>query len=318
MRLAVFRCFALACGAGVMTLAGCGSVATTGAPPVQSDILSRIASHSWMASKAQSGALLYVSDVKSNNVFVYSYPQGEQVGTLSGFGSPRSECVDPAGNVWIADTGGDDVIEFPHGQSQPIVSLNIAGAPTGCSVNPVNGNLAVSGGVSGLTVSVFRRTQHGWGSPVRYFDSGMAAAGFCGYDASGDLFVDGVDAQGAFALGELRPKRPRIEPLKTAQPFKAPGQMEWDGTNLAIEDADVSPTVVYRFSIGPTGHLKKIGSTTLDGSKSVRDFSITGSTLVGPDQLRDRIGLWNYPDGGSPVTTITNVHAYGAVVSPAQ
>src|SRR5581483_3687913 len=187
MRLAVFRCSALVCGLGAMTLAGCG--ATTGALPVKSDVLSRIASHSWMSPQSQSGALLYVTDAKSNDVLVYSYPQGEQVGTLGGFGSPRSECVDAAGDVWIADTGGDNVIEFPHGGSKPVASLDIAGTPTGCSVDPVNGNLAVSGGVSGLTVSVFRRTQHGWGSPMRYNDPDITAAGFCGYDAAGDLFV---------------------------------------------------------------------------------------------------------------------------------
>ena len=318
MRLPVFRCFALGCGVAVMTLAGCGGPASPGAPPAQSGVLERIASHSWMAPDAKSGALLYVSDAKSNEVLVYSYPQGEQVGTLSGFGNPRSECVDKAGNVWIADTGGDDVVEFPHGGSQPLVSLDVAGAPAGCSVDPVNGNLAVSGGVSGLTVSIFRHTQHGWGSPTRYLDAAMSAAGFCSYDGSGNLFVDGVDAQGAFALAELRPLKKQLERLNTRQQFKAPGQVGWDGSAIAIEDAGVSPSAIHRFTIGSKGHVTEIGTTTLDGSKSVREFWIGGGTLVGPDQLRDRVGFWNYPDGGQPVTTITNVHAYGAVVSPAQ
>lgn len=317
MRLPVFRCFALGCGVAVMAFAGCGGPASPGAPPVQSNVLERIASHSWMAPQAKSGALLYVSDARSNDVLVYSYPQGEQVGTLSGFGNPRSECVDSAGNVWIADTGGDDVVEFAHGGSQPLVSLDIAGSPAGCSVNPVNGSLAVSGGVSGLSVSVFRHTVHGWGSPTRYDDSAMSAPGFCSYDAAGNLFVDGLDAQGAFALAELRPLKKRLEALKMKEQFKAPGQVDWDGSALAIEDAGVSPSVIHRFSIS-SGHVTETGSTTLDGSKSVREFWIGGGTLVGPDQLRDRVGFWKYPDGGSPVTTITNVHAYGAVVSPAQ
>ena len=318
MRLPVSRCFAFACSAAVLTLAACSGATPSGVPSAPNAVLERIASHSWMAPEAQSGDLLYVSDAKTDTVVVYSYPGGKKVGTLSGFASPRSECADRAGNVWIADTGGDDVVEFAHGASQPTALLDLAGPPAGCSVNPVNGNLAVSGGVSGLTVSVFRRTAHGWGEPRRYNDASIVAAAFCGYDAAGDLFVDGADAQGAFVLGELRPKKHQLERLQIGRQFKAPGQVDWDGNELAIEDAGVSPTVVHRFSIGDSGHLKQTATVTLEGSKSIRDFSIDGGTLIGPDQLRDLIGFWNYPDGGSPVTTISNVRAYGAVISPAQ
>lgn len=317
MRLPVFGCLAFGCCLAVISLTGCGGPAAPGALPVQSDVLGRIASRSWAAPEAKSGTLLYVTDVKSSDVAMYSYPAGKLVGTLSGFGSPRGECVDAAGDVWIADAGGDDVIEFPHGSSQPVYALNTQGAPVGCSVNPVNGNLAVSGGVSGVMLSVFRRTQHGWGSPVRYGDSAMSAAAFCAYDAAGNLFLDGVATHGGFALAELRPQGRRLAPLKMSQPIQAPGQMEWDGSALAIEDAGATPSVVYRFSVGGSG-LTKIGSTTLNGSKNVHQFWIDGSTLVGPDPKRDRIGFWNYPGGGQPTTTIANIHAYGAVVSPSQ
>lgn len=323
MRLPVLGCFAFGYGVAVTILTGCGSPGVPGTPqlanaaPNQRAVLERIARRSWVAREAKSSALLYVTDTKSNDVLLYSYPAAKHVGTLSGFGSPRSECVDAAGDVWIADTGGDDVIEFPHGSKQPLYALDTPGAPLGCSVDPVNGNLAVSGGVDGVLVSVFRRTQHGWGSPVRYEYSGMATGAYCGYDAAGDLFVDGVDAQGAFTMAELRPGVKRLAGLKIDQTLKAPGQIQWDGSALAIEDAGVTPSVVYQFSVG-TGALTKTGSTTLLHSKSIRQFWIGGSTLIGPDPLRDQIGFWNYPNGGSPATTISAVHAYGAVVSPAQ
>jgi hypothetical protein len=56
-----------------------------------------------MAPEAKRNELLYVSDYsspyRSNDVLVYSYPQGKLVGKLTGFTEPAGECVDSAGNV---------------------------------------------------------------------------------------------------------------------------------------------------------------------------------------------------------------------------
>ncbi|MBV9333286.1 MAG: hypothetical protein JO146_04710, partial [Candidatus Eremiobacteraeota bacterium] len=52
----------------------------------------------------------------------------------------------------------------------------------------------------------------------------------------------------------------------------------------------------------------------LAGTKSVRQFWIEGSQIVGPD-FDAAVGIWKYPAGGNPVQTITGVRGYGAAVS---
>ena len=46
---------------------------------------------SWMALGANKDDLLYVSDQGSRDVYIFSYPQGALVGTLTGFVNPRGE-----------------------------------------------------------------------------------------------------------------------------------------------------------------------------------------------------------------------------------
>jgi hypothetical protein len=89
--------------------------------------------------------------------------------------------------------------------------------------------------------------------------------------------------------------------------------VQWDGSNLAVGDSAATPSVIYQLSVsGSTA--TSVGTTTLDGTKSVRQFWIQGSQVVGPD-FGAAVGIWKYPDGGKAITTITGVRGYGAAVS---
>ncbi len=68
--------------------------------------------HSWMAAGAKKRDLLYVSDVGTYDVDVYSYPRGTQVGVLRGFNFPGGECVDKQGDVFVTNTFGQDIYEY--------------------------------------------------------------------------------------------------------------------------------------------------------------------------------------------------------------
>ncbi|HKU81551.1 MAG TPA: hypothetical protein VJP76_05210 [Candidatus Tumulicola sp.] len=305
-----FRRSIFACGLAAVLLASCSG--GNSAPTLPSGSIA-------LKPAAKNGALLYVSDLQSNTVLVYSYPQGKHLGTLTNFGTPRSLCSDAVGNVWIADTEGEDVVEYAHGGTTPLAGLNINGPPTGCSVDPVTGNLAVSGGEGGIVLSIFRKTKHGWGSPRRLLDQSMDTPGFCAYDDKGNLFLDGRDkANGnAFLFYELRHGARSFVHLKLDQTIKMPGQVQWDGSSIAVADAGVSPTPVYRFAISKAnGRLT--GTTRLRGSRTVRQFWIDGGTLIGPNPAGHDLGFWTYPDGGSPLNTISNLNAYGATVSAGQ
>ncbi len=302
----------------LIVLAGCGGassqVGMPGALPQPESVSALpLQGHSWMAPAAKNEDLLYLSNVRGQSVDVYSYPQGVLVGSLTGFGKPRSECSDAAGNVWIADVGGLDVIEFPHGSTTPIVALDTAGPPMGCSVDPVSGNLAVTGGTNGIVLSVFRHTARGgWLGPAKFSATNMRGE-FCGYDAQGNLFVDEASGKGAFRFAELSYHGRVLKSVTLGQNIVAPGQVQWDGTNLAVGDAGVSPAVIYQFAMsGSMG--TETGSTTLGGTKSVREFWIQGGTVVAPDPNSGVVDFFNYPAGGSPAATIA-ARAYGAAVS---
>lgn len=273
-----------------------------------------VQSYGSQAPPAQSGDLLYLTDVAKNDVEVFSYPQGKHVSTLSDLGKPRAECADAQGNVWIADTQGFDVIEYPHGASQPITALSTPGAPLGCSLNAKGDTIAVTGGLGGTILAVFHRRAHGdWRDPRTYADENFTHVAFCGFDAKGNLFVDGTGKGGAFHLAELPRGGTALVEIAVSAPIGGAGQVQWDGTNLAVEDSRATPSVVYQLSVkGSTAAT--VGSTTLGGTKSVRQFWIDGSRIIGPD-FDAAVGIWNYPAGGNPVKTITSIRGYGAAVS---
>jgi hypothetical protein len=143
----------------------------------------------------------------------------------------------------------------------------------------------------------------------------MAAGHFCGYDDAGNLFIDGTRKAkgGSFRLAELPRGAVAVVNLSVNQSISAPGQVQWDGKHLAVGDAGISPSVIYRFAISGNS-ATKVGATTLDDSASVRQFWIQAKSLVGPDFDSD-VRFWNYPAGGSPTKTIKTVRGFGAAVS---
>lgn len=115
--------------------------------------------------------LLYISDDGTDDVYAYSYPHIELKGPLTGFVRPHGECVDNAGEVFIADNGASNIIEYAHGGTSPIAVLSDPGyVPSACSVDPTSGNLAVtnvetpSGGQG--TVVIYK---HATGRPKAYY-----------------------------------------------------------------------------------------------------------------------------------------------------
>lgn len=290
----------------VAMLAGCGG-SFNGTLPGPASSPAAVSTHA--------KDLLYLSDVRTNDVYVYSFPLGRLVGKLTDFGAPRSECSDGGGNVWIADVSGFDVIEYAHGGATPIAALSTPNAPQGCSVNPVTGALAVTSNPrGGVVVLVFRHAPNGrWRDPITYADSSMRRSMFCGYDGAGNLFVDGVDKAKRFRLDELTNGSTALKNVALSQKIAVPGQVQWDGKYLAIGDAGVSPSKIYQFTI-TSGNATEWGSTTLGGTTSVRQFWIQGNAVVGPDYDKD-VGLWPYPAGGSASKILSRVHGYGATIS---
>jgi hypothetical protein len=276
---------------------------------------------SWMNPRAKSGDLLYVSD-ENGRVFVFSYPTGALQGILTGFGLPGGLCSDAKGNVFVADTRTQKIYEYKHGATTPSVTLPDFGEyPASCAIDPVTGNLAVTNYSSNPlgpgSVGIYAGAK---GSPTKYTDPDFAQYFFCGYDAGGNLFVDGINAGSASSFAVLPHGSSGLQTMSVNQTIGYPGGVQWDGQHLAVED--LLNATLYRLHVSGT-HGTVAGTTALDDhSRLVVQFWIQGAQVIVPygslTRKTRRIGMWPYPAGGAPTTILKQLGAaqlFGTTVS---
>jgi hypothetical protein len=260
-----------------------------------------------MAPDAKSHDLLYVTDLNKSDVNVYSYPRGALKGVLTGFNAPHSECVDQAGNVFIANGGAKQVLEFAHGGTTPIHTFNVPGFTHDCAVDPTTGNLAVlhdppTSGPGGI--SIFKHAQ---GQPKEYTTPNVFRVYFIGYDDQGNVFVDGTDMHVAFEFAELPAGSKTAKAIILNQSIVLPGAIQWDGKHLAVGDqVSISgPSKIYEFSIsGSAGTLA--GTTPLANSCDVLQFWIQNARVIAANDCSQSVMYFGYPSGGTSTKTITD------------
>lgn len=290
----------------IALLAGCGALSLGPAGP------SRAVAAISAARNAKAQALLYISDLGANAVDVYTYPQGESVTSLTGFGSVAGLCSDTAGDVFVVDEAGP-VDVYQHGATTPIRKLTTNGAPYGCSVDPVTGDLALTqlSAFSDGALAIYPKAK---GKPRIVRDSYVDATWFCGYDGKGNLFADAWDRSGNLVLVELAKGGKALKMFKVGEKFANPGGTMWDGSYVAI--ANRGDGVVYRSS--ETGRVAH--TVTLKSGGNVQQFWIDGSTLIGPNEENpSTVGFWHYPGGGAPFKTLKGFYTpFGATVSVAR
>ncbi|MGC9993573.1 MAG: hypothetical protein ABSD52_14435, partial [Candidatus Cybelea sp.] len=201
MRASGFGRYALSAFVAVAILAGCGAqsqVTTPDAMPQTSALAMHADSgKSWMLPEAKNEDLIYAAGDGTQS-YVISYRSGALVGTIDTWA--QSACSDSEGDVYLA--APSNVLEYAHGGTVPIETFNLPGTDpetVDCAVDPTSGNIAVTFFASSKeSVAIF---PSGGGNPAVYYPDFDSQ--FCGYDSSGDLFVDGFGAHGAPELGEL-------------------------------------------------------------------------------------------------------------------
>jgi len=275
-----------------------------------------------MAPDAKRLNLLYVSDYQTNDVYAYSYPQGELRGVLAGIlkDAPVQAglCADSAGNVFVPDSLHSSVLEYPHG------SIRLANAlpdpneyPYSCAVDPTYGDLAVINLESVTGPGSVEIYAHAGGRPRQYAYGFIYDYYFAGYDGSGNLFIDaGYDVPSEpIAFLELRRGSRELSTITLDQAIALPGGVAWDGAHIAIGDSKTS--IIYRFSVA-SGVATEVGSTRLRESRYLAQFLLDGTTVVGANFHGRSVGFWKYPAGGAPSKTITGLpFPFGVALSKA-
>lgn len=329
--------FALTALGLVSILAGCGAW-STGQPLVLPDakpVAHGPAGQSWVLPAAKNDDLIYVSDLIGQVVDIYTYRHHHKlVGEITGFFNPEGLCVDKAGDVYVTNdtsTGEHQITEYAHGSTTPIRTLaDPDGRANGCSVDPTTGNLAVAdfwGPTERIgNVAVY---QNATGTPTIYSNSNIYYYYYCGYDESGNLFVDGETEGSVFGLGELPKGGSTLNFINVNQTIYLPGGVQWDGKYLAVGDQVAVKhnftSTVYQFAItGSTG--TEVNAMVLTGSSEVAQFWIPrvttthdGTRLIGANQTGKDTLIWDYPAGGNPISTITGeTDPIGVTVSRAR
>lgn len=272
-------------------------------------------SRSWMSPHAKKDDLLYLTDEEADAVYVYSWPRGKMEGTLTGFYAPNGECVDKAGDVFVANEDTSQIFEYAHGGTSPINTLNDADEyPVGCSSDPTTGNLAVTNidttrGGEG-SVAIYADAS---GSPTTYTAPNFYYYFFCAYDDKGNLFVDGTNNGSTFEFAELPAGSSTFETIALNQSIDFPGGVQWDGKHVAVGDQE--QPYIYEFAIkGSSG--SEVGSTPLDDTNDVSQFWIQGRKVVAPDFLNSEEQIFKYPAGGTAIKTIPEISTLiGSAVS---
>jgi hypothetical protein len=344
MKISDFGRYVLGICAAVVVLAGCGggsqSQLAPSAPFQQSSAQSRlgqlpeglvntvmsgaamgglVAMHpdhgpSWMAPEAKAQNLLYLTNYGANNVLVFSYPQDKLVGTLTGlFNLPDGDCTDKKGDVWIVNQLFEGIVEYKHGGTNPIATLQDPGYYAGqCVVDPTTGNLIVTNNstYSGSGPGNVAIYTHAKGSAKLYSVAGMYSVFFCAFDDKGNLYVDGLTSGGAgFQLAEL----PKGKKTFTDIPLKGgtiyfPGNIQWAGKYMAVGDQEYLDKYPHTSAIYQTTGAggKIVGVTRLKGSIDVIGFRIDGTTVIGPEGGTNLVPFYKYPAGGSPIKILKN------------
>jgi hypothetical protein len=287
--------------------------------------------HSSMAAGARSRDLLYVSEYGDGVVDVFSFPDGEFEGSLTGVRNPQGECVDKNGSVWIvsADEEQPGAVEFGHGGTSPIASVSDPDQdPYACAVDPKSNTLAITNEQSG---SVTLYANEGKSSKL-VPDTNIGLTLWCGYDDAGNLFIDGLNPSANPELDELRAGASAFTKLTLNEPIGFPGNIQWTGSHMALDDVMYKgkrTSAVYELQIsGSTATI--VATTQLGGSQEVFGTWIAGTRVVAPEEgssqghSTDAVEYWRYPAGGNSVKILDKDGSgffngpFGAAVSPAR
>lgn len=249
--------------------------------------------------------LLYVTDGGAGNVLMYAYPSLRPVGSLEDTGDAQGVCTDAHGYVWVIPSVSPRILRYAHGVPKSKVSLSDAGAqyPLACAVDPTTGNLAMTnlGGPSGGgNVYIWAGAK---GTANKISDSAMSFVYFCAYDASGNLWVDGLDAKYNFVFAELPAGGQNLQTIALGG-VSFPGGIEWDGTAIAVGDQQSS--VIDQISVSGSS-ATIVGTTPLDGSCDVGQFAILNGKVFAPDICTGDGNLYLYPAGGASQRAVSGL-----------
>ena len=266
-----------------------------------------------------------VSDSGTDTVNIYN-ESGTLEATLTGFFEPQGMTSDRAGNIYIADTEDEQIqVWAPPYSGPPTLIADPGQFPAGVDQRNNGAFLAVSNIISDSdgpgSISLYRN-----GSLVATVsDPNLEECFFLGFDATGNLYFTGFNADFEVTVGEIAHAATggrTIQYLTTSNSISFPGgvQVNNDGT-IDIGDQS-SPSQIYRYNPPSGGSLGSPISTTSLGSSvdavtfalKVHNHNLYTADAGGADSQE-----YSFP-GGTLENTISGglSEPIGVALTPAQ
>jgi|HubBroStandDraft_6_1064221.scaffolds.fasta_scaffold88802_1 hypothetical protein len=311
---------ALALCLGVVFLASCAGM--QGAPPGAA----RASPSKSQATTGSSSDLLYVSDLSA--VYVFSYPQGQLVESITNIGQPAGLCSDSEGDVFVANQTGNEVLEFAHGGTTPISTLRDGGyTPSSCAIDPVSGNLAVANAAQSPSkpgsLAIYQDAR---GDPTFLTAPNVYDFRFCAYDPEGNLLTDGYGPTfGLAGMHEGSNALTAVTLRSHLPPITRAGSLQWDGKYFSLVSPfkRYGPLLVYRVHqreqmARVVGKLLLHNSHGHHNSFSDIEYWIQSKVIIGQNGPNRGVAFWHYSRNEKPFEVLKHPHtSYGITISVA-
>jgi hypothetical protein len=288
---------------------------------------------SWVSGDVKKAPrLLFISDINTDDVYIFTMPAMKLQGTLTGFDGPQGMCSDRSGNIWVNNTKSAVIQQYSR-NGKLLKTIDDSGYyPIGCAVNKKNGDLAVTNirTTSGEPGNV---TVYSNGSDPRTLaNPDQTEYYFPAYDTKGNLYVNGRGgSSNGIMISECRSGSTSCSTLTVSGvTLNVPGGLNWNKAtgDLVVDDPkcnNVWGSCLYSMSIsGATATLARTTSLhdALGGGCDVdqgvfapKDKYFAGGCIAqGSDPAA--VARWKFPAGSNPTHSSASVgYPVGAAIS---
>ncbi|MFY9665313.1 MAG: hypothetical protein WAL67_01130 [Candidatus Cybelea sp.] len=272
---------------------------------------------SWISPEARRAPrLLFISDDGTDDINIYTMPNQVLRGQLTGFSEPQGMCTDASGNIWVTNTGTNQVIQLSRSGATLKTLDDPTGFPVGCAVNRANNDLAVTniiGNPSGDgNVVVYANST---GTPQAFSTPTVFEYFFPAYDNAGNLYVDGEGSAG-YALTELASGSSTLSPVSiSGGTLFFPGGVNWNPATSSVVLGDQECNggeASCQYSATVSGGVATItGVTNLSDLSGGTAFDLDQGTIgprgrffaggtISEDSNPSASNRWLFPAGGTP------------------
>ncbi|MFY9738130.1 MAG: hypothetical protein WAK11_03665 [Candidatus Cybelea sp.] len=325
LKVAAYASSALAATALLAACSGVGSTQSSGyAPPTGASGFAGIVTpnvrpdrdKSWVSPDVKKAPrLLFVSDIDTNDVYIFTMPAMKLHGKLTGFDGPQGICTDRSGNIWVVNTQGAEIQHYSRNGTL-LKTIDDSGYyPVGCAVNMRNGDLAVANirttsGESGH-VTIYSSDS----DPQTLANPDQTEYYFPTYDTKGDLYVGGRGGDSNdVMISECRSGSRSCSTLTiSGTTLNVPGGLNWNKAagKLIVDDPkcnNVWGSCLYSMSV--SGSTAKVTGTaslhdTNGGGCDVEQGAFTSNDryfvggCIAQDSNPAVVARWKF-SGGDP------------------